>query len=360
MSDRGIWTSASNAQADSLCAARHRLQQGYPEKEGVYSEFGRRVHEALAGRIPEDKLTTEEFGAYEKCRSAESEALSIYFGGSSGYVIQREQRLWIDLGKFKHSGQFDMAARLGTRALIGDYKSLWADTPQATVNRQLRDLAVLYWHNNLALEEVGVFVAQPGHRPDICVYLSGEIERSMFDLATRVANSNDPNSEPVAGEVQCKFCRAKADCPAHRAWAGPVTLLPVERLGPDVRLWTPSEWDLFLSRRAAAKKLIEEIEDYAKVLLEKDPNAIPGWRLKPGTPRHPIKDVQKVYERFDRLGGSLADFMACVTVTKKTLAEKVRAITGYKGGALDSAVDLLTDGTTETTNVAPSIEKTKT
>jgi len=67
-----------------------------------------------------------------------------------------------------------------------------------------------------------------------------------------------------------------------------------------------------------------------------------------------------VYERFDRLGGSLADFMACVTVTKKTLAEKVRAITGYKGGALDSAVDLLTDGTTETTNVSPSIEKIKT
>ena len=56
-------TSASNAQADSLCQGRHRAQAGLPDTKSDDSKFGTEIHDALAKDDP-SKLKSDQLSIY--------------------------------------------------------------------------------------------------------------------------------------------------------------------------------------------------------------------------------------------------------------------------------------------------------
>ena len=112
-----------------------------------------------------------------------------------------------------------------------------------------------------------------------------------------------------------------------------------------------------LDKCALAEKMVKSIKDHAKALLESDPAAIPGWRLKPGKVKTPINNAQTAYERASKHGVSLDTFMKCITVKKTELTEEVKKASKLKGKGLAKAMDELQTGITDTNQDAPSLAK---
>jgi len=176
----------------------------------------------------------------------------------------------------------------------------------------------------------------------------------MFE---RVAASNDPQAKRIPGEVQCKFCLAKRKCHEYQQWAGSSVPNMLSLLDVPAAAWTPQQRAIFLDRKGVAQKWLDDCEAAIKQAMAEDPNAVPGYQLKPGAKRETIVNAQGVYERFSVIGGTPEQFMKCVNVKKTQLKEQVSAITGARGKALDKAIGTMTEGCVEVKQNAPSIER---
>jgi hypothetical protein len=358
-------TSASNAEADYLCPGRHAAQKGLPREATDWSEHGRKIHKALAdsgNRTLVESLTLEERETFDRCREIEKRFVQQLFpdlGHQNPMRVFREQRLWTKIdGQWEHSGQPDVVFRAGPQALIGEYKTLPGDVPGAARNMQLRDQAVLV-RGALLVDEVAVFVNQPlvTMSPELVVYSADDLKRAEQELFARVRASNDPNSKRVAGEIQCKFCRAKKLCPTYQQWAGSNLPTMLSILDVPMGNWTPDQRAIFCERLSVAQTWLDDAKQMMKDGLEKDPEYVPGWFLKPGAVLEHIKDPQECFNRFAALGGTIPQFMATVKVGKTKLREAVNEVTGAKGKALDAAIDALTDGIVEKSQNAPSLKR---
>lgn len=221
-------TSASGAQADSLCAGRHFAQRGLQSEQSADAASGSAVHAALAtGDI--SKLNLRERETYDACKQIEARLINQFFGPTVEAVkIFQHQRYWIEfdgntsegLRCLKHSGEVDLCARLGERALVIDRKTLMGEYAESPRNMQLRDYAVLVRNEFVFIKEVGVAIVQPWvtHSPEICLYSEADLKLAEQQLFERVLASNDPNAKRVPGEVQCKHCKALTRCIEALEW----------------------------------------------------------------------------------------------------------------------------------------------
>jgi hypothetical protein len=356
---RGEWTSASNAQADALCTGRHLAQRGIPEPEKSEDALaGSRIHAGLATGS-DAGLSIDEAETFEACVSVHGKVLAQFFGANAAKVKSiTEERYWCQFsdesGTYKHSGQVDRVDRYGSRALITEWKTLQGDVPASSRNLQLRDQAALLFGNVGLLDEIACVVVQPmvTHSPEICVYSRADLERATADMFERVIASNDPKAARVAGEVQCKYCLAKTTCAAYSAYSG--AMLPASDVVPAVREarsrafqtpmaeWTPEQCALVADILAPCEKTLETYKEFLKLRLRENPESIPGWTLTEGRAVEKINNPQACFDRFAAMGGTLEQFMACVTIGKTKLKESVNAVTGAKGKALDGKLKELT------------------
>jgi Protein of unknown function (DUF2800) len=360
------WTSASNADADLACPGRHLAQKNTPHQTSADAEFGKGVHAALATNDP-SKLTTEQLDIYESCVAIETRFVDQLFGPEKAKCKTFvEQRFWVKVkarngdGYFSHSGQPDKVYRLGPRGLIIDYKSLASQVAESATNGQLRDYVCLA-AGNLMLTEIMAIVIQPliTTDPVPCLYDKTSIKQAEDEMFARVRRSNDPASPRVAGEVQCKFCLAKPNCKEYGVWAA--ALLPARVALPDLPVaeWTVDQRIAFCEGVGAVEQWISDNKEAMKQLLTDNPDAVPGFYLKPGAVRELVSDPEALFARFVELGGTLDQFMACVSITKGKLEDNVRTVTGKKGKGLKSEMDKMLDGIVEQKQNAPSIAKRK-
>lgn len=355
------WTSASNAEADLICPGRHQAQKNMPDSSSSDAERGNRVHAALAANNPNLTDTLEEREMVEACQTIEKKVVGKYFNLLEGQTSNpiREKRLWVKAASgLRHSGQPDAVHIHGNKALIVDYKSGNSDVPESPRNLQLRDLAVLVWLDKQSLESVAVCIIQPlvTWEPEICEYSKLDIATATVELEQRMKACNAPNAPRIAGDKQCKFCKAKATCVEYNRFAA--HNLPMTRSLVDVPLsnWTGDDYAAFLDKFALAQQWLDDAKEAAKVWLASG-REIPGFALKPGATRETIKDAQTVFDRFSAVGGSAEAFMAAVSVTKGKLKESLAAVTGQKGKRLNEELEKLLAGCTDEKQTAPSIVK---
>ena len=364
-------TSASNASADAACPGRHLAQAGLTDSGGEWAESGRKIHAALAGTAGHEfdtiNLSLEEREVFDACRSIEQKLVLQYFGDKAPPMrVFREQRYWARFAKdgkqYEHSGQADVVFRAGTKAMIADYKTLAGDLPESPKNMQLRDLGVLVKGNLVPTDEVAVVIIQPfvTHSPTLCVYTKDDLAKAEREMFERVIASNNPLTNRVAGELQCKYCKAKSICVEYQKWAAqiaPPAILSI--LDVPMASWTADQCGQAASALSPCQKFLDELKDMLKQRLEKDPASVPGWTLEPGKVRETIKDPQGVFDRFVQLGGKIEQFMGCVSVGKAKLKEALNQVTGAKGASLDKAVKTITDGFVESSQTAPSLKRVK-
>jgi hypothetical protein len=307
-------------------------------------------------------LTLEQREVFDQCREIEKKLMLQFLPEASKEVpmrVFREKRLWVMVdGKWEHSGKPDVVARCGPRGLIVEYKTLPGEVEESPLNLQLRDQVVLASGSYL-LSEISVAIIQPlvTMNPQVTTYKAEHIKQAESEMFARVRASNDPNSPRTAGEVQCKFCKAKRQCQQYQVFAGGNVPAMLSILDVPIVNWTPEQRAVFCDRLSIAQKWLDDAKEFVKDGLSRDPNFCPGWTLRAGAKREVIKDPQAVFDRFATIGGTVQQFMRTVTVKKEALREAVNALTGAKGRSLDAAIQTLTDGLVDTKQNAPSLSK---
>jgi len=384
--ERGQWTSASNAAADLECPGRHLASRNLPEEQSSDADHGSKIHLALATHDP-SKLSLEQAETYEACEKIALAMGQKFFGNVQAQEVS-EYRFWGDFtvninGKItplRHSAKVDRVYHNGPKALVIEFKTLTGDVPESPRNLQLRDQAVLVWCGSSIpvadgrferkLKQVGTVVVQPlvSHSPEICVYEEGDLARAEIELYERVARSNDPNSKRVAGEVQCKFCKARLTCPEYQAFATkPLPMLAKSIVDVPVSSWDGAQCALFLAGRTIAEAWLEDAYNSIKARIIEGLD-VPGYQLRDGHEVRKVENPQLLFDRFALLPASdpaltfeskLAMFMQTVDVPLGRLKEAVNTLTGIKGQKLDATVDKILDGAVKITKNKPSIVKKK-
>lgn len=367
MNERRNATSASNAQADSLCPGRFKAQQGLPDIINEDAVFGQQIHAALAkgtaGSLDPQGLDTDQLSIYESCKEIEEKLVREAFGTDYDKVkIFREERLWgkIPPDMLEHSACPDVVYRYGPKGLVIEYKCLPGDIPDSPANLQLRDQVVLA-AGAYTLSDIATAIVQPlvTHNPQVCVYEPDDIKKAEAEMQERVRKSHQPNAPRIAGEVQCKFCKAKSICKEYAVWTKSLLPPAVNIFDVPVNQWTPEQCARFCEGLPVATKWLEDCKKAMKDRLRANPAAIPGWNLEPGDTRRPVTDPQELYNRFFAQGGTIEMFLKCVDVTKKDLEAQVRLVTKAKGKGLKAIMDKLLEGVTTDKQNEPSLTKTK-
>lgn len=353
------WTSASNAEADLLCPGRHLAQKGIPEPpQSEDAESGTRIHAWLANFVDGEmvNLSADEMEIAQACQRRFIEIVSEWSFGS-GHEIFKEERLWCSVKEYRHSGQPDVVLIQGAHALILDYKTGRSEVLEPNTNQQLRDLVALA-SMRWVVENITVAIVQPFAKPQPpCVYDQRDIAQAMKEMRHRVAQSNNPLSPRIAGEKQCRYCRAKSACKEYAAWtSSALPLIASADLGIQ-KPWTPEQWVQFLTIAPEAESWIEAKRSEAKRLLEANPDSIPGYELRT-IEREKVTNVQAVFEQAAARGVKQEDFLAAVSVTKKGLKEALRS-TGLAGKELQNSMEEILFGNVETKATEPSIVKKK-
>lgn len=123
--------------------------------------------------------------------------------------------------------------------------------------------------------------------------------------------------------------------------------------------WTPAQCSLFLLRLPAAQKWLDDCKALIIERLKADSASIPGWELKKGQVRENINNPQAIFDAFSQAGGSLTQFMECISVGKGDLKTALAAVTKEKGKKLDATLSkVIGDNHTFTEN-EPSIVPVK-
>jgi hypothetical protein len=162
-------------------------------------------------------------------------------------------------------------------------------------------------------------------------------------------------------ESACKYCKGKPFCSEARelAVAPPLRNAP-DGITPDAIAATLTNQTLaaFLDRAAQAEAVIVACRSEARRRLSEG-DSIEGWTLKEGAVRETIKDTETVYLRFIEGGGTYEDIMPAITLNKTKLKDALKAATETKGKELESKLDQLLAGCTESKTGQPTLTKIK-
>ena len=315
--------SASGMQRIVLCPGSWQAERGLADEASEAAEAGTRLHLHMEeGTMPDDPVEAE---AVEWCRAMEAEMVKRYLGcelDAPGLCVLREKRWWDRERLF--SGQADVVYVYMGRALVLDYKFGRAAVPVARDNMQLAALALLAMDNLPDVNEVFCGILQPmasRQEPGVVRYhreMRGQLW-GYFAEVLKVAES--AHARRVPGEVQCRYCKAKATC------AGCMTLM--QQANADVTAeWAewPAEKKAEAVRLAGlAKRWAEAVERKAKADLAAGLE-IPGVTLGAGRRSFKVTDAQGAFAVLAReLGISGEEFAGCCSVKISALDKVVHA-----------------------------------
>lgn len=206
-------TSASNIRQRQLCPGSARMEEGLPELSSKESEQGQRLHDYSAHPEYERQLLPpEEQDLLRTADQLEAQAFD-----AIGIADQYEDKRECELGNEVITGHADLLRvyeHLDV-SVITDRKFGWHPVERADVNLQMRVYAVL-----APTSETYVAILQPraayADRITISKYTTDSKIASRKQIAKILEACEDPNAPLIAGEEQCRYCRARAICPALR------------------------------------------------------------------------------------------------------------------------------------------------
>ena len=343
--------SASNFDRFEKCRGSWQAEQGFPDESNEMRRAGDLGHACLAGEIHIDELDDETAKTVIIAKGFEERRLESY--GFKNAEQIREERLWFEIdGKKKFSGKPDLVCLKGRHALIIDYKTGPIPVEHAAANMQLRALMLLVDHNYGPFETITSAILQP-RAPEkqwtACVYDKTDIEFSYHYVLQLLETVNAPNATRNATESGCRYCKAKTTCPETQRSMN-------ELEANAANLMAVPHADI-LEKCAIVKKVIAKIEANAKAALTENPEAIPGYKLKPGATRQQITSPEGVFYQAAIHGVDGQEFAAVCDVNKTKLKALIKEKTGHKGKQLDETLANILEGNTTEKQNAPSLAK---
>lgn len=290
--------------AGSLGAEAAIIEQS-PSSETAQS--GTRIHDAVA-KNDLDELGIKEEQVADRLAQMNQAALEQWqtdFTVSNPKII-REKRFWIKnlkSGDEIVSGKPDFVAIAGDGLLVIDDKSGFKAVTHAAGNWQLRVLLVALDQAFGPFTRARASIAQHrlGSIFNACDYQRSDIDQAYAEILFYCQRAKNPNAERVPGQ-HCFYCRAKAVCAEHAAWAMmPMVrakVLDVPKKGEiELRVaQLPVEALAFIeSRRTAANNLFSAVTARLKAMSEEQLAAV-GLELKPSGSLRSIPDTIALWQ----------------------------------------------------------------
>lgn len=319
--------SASGFEQKMLCPGSHVLQQGKPRRSSQYAAEGTAAHQVLTWALQESRpaaayigrvieadgftFTVDEdmAGHVQVCIDYVTDA-----AGDEGVIfadIRVNYSQYLDTPELEAWGTADVIIARGDELIVIDFKYGMGVEVSAERNPQmsLYALGALQAYQDLVadFERVRMVISQPRVKK-----AASEFDISVEELETwgrstaRSAVNTCRNAMTVdrtqvtsevswdqvylrPGEKQCKFCSAKAECPALRAEvAGTVNMTvasPDEFADDDVCKVSSGSDEAWL---AACLSKVDLIEDWCKAIRAETERrllageSVPGYKLVPG------------------------------------------------------------------------------
>ncbi len=308
--------SASGFPGLARCPGKHQQEAGLKDTTSAVAAAGNVMHDACAGK--DVALTPDEADLVRRMKEQETTMRMMVFDNEPVDEECREERLWAKNKKF--SGKCDVILIKGSTALVIDYKTGRIPVEPAETNWQLKGYAVLT-KQNWKVDTVFVSIVQPYcGNPTIHKYNKAELTKAQRQVSAlvRKANSDAPKLNP--GESQCKYCKAKALCPALRRESMALATL----IGTSISSFTGDQVAELLDRCGPVEGFMKELRGHAKKMLESDANSVPGYKLSAGTKRRKITDNKAAYGILADSGTSFDDILSAVTFSVSKIEKLAR------------------------------------
>jgi hypothetical protein len=237
--------SASGFEAAMLCPGKEVMERGRPDTPSIYAATGTVAHLLLEFALRDGREPSAFLGRIFPVEGFDIEvdddmveAVSTALGNiremAGDAAIMPEQRVnysrYLQVDRDQAWGTADAIVPRGTELQVHDYKNGSGVVVDAERNPQmmLYALGALEAVNDLLgpFETVRMVIHQPNVKdaPSEWACTVGELEHWALTVAGDAVDKRrlardavDINDHLTPGEKQCKFCRAKATCPALRA-----------------------------------------------------------------------------------------------------------------------------------------------
>lgn len=228
-------TSSSNLRTRELCPGSAAAEEGIPDQPNEFSAEGTMLHELDADpTIDRSHLTEEQRETLELAARLDHEIFEAVLSqaqlpADEPYNEGREEERWFRRGfKSLFVGHNDLHRHYYERGVLVviDKKFGRAPVNNAQENRQLMSYAVMAG-DAVDAEQVYVAVNQPrlskedrvtiAHYDRAALKTAKELILSIWDAAHNEDGTPRKDAPRVAGEEQCKWCKAKLHCDAYRA-----------------------------------------------------------------------------------------------------------------------------------------------
>lgn len=382
---RGV-PSASAIGRIEACPASHQMALLAGDNSGKWSKYGDAIHEALATGDA-SKLDAAQNETFEMCKEQMERMLKEWAGDDEIIAIHRDsKRLGLtSIGgvvevtdettvTLVNTGLADVIALKFSKAdqalhfFIADYKTLRGEVPEAADNPQLRNLAVLA-AKRFRCAAGRVCVIQPwAGKPTLADFDFSAIQYAGIWLNEVLTRERNATPDDRKAGTHCHYCPANATCSTFRQLAtSPVEamtrVLPQDGKTARAALFARA-MELDADTLAGFVKHLRlvgwwsvAIEGAAKRRAESDVEFQRYYRLKPGSPREKITDVQTVFTRSCEIGVAPANFSAACSITKTELKGLLAVATGLKGKALETKMAEVLQGATESKETTPQLEE---
>lgn len=314
--------SASSSERWLVCPGSVTMESSYPDVTSIYAEEGTRAHElaekAILSSTPPLQLTDDaEMAKFVQEYIEYIDTLKTLT--STIYIEERVSYEHITKDGF---GTCDCAIIDDEHIHIIDLKYGRGVAVSAEENTQLMLYALGFIHSKKLtnITTITLHIVQPRIGNYSSYSLTYEELRKFEDFARKQALlALQPNAPLVAGEKQCKWCKAKADCHVLKSYVEDALLSNLDDVfeAPEVRKLTDAQKRVILDSKPLIMDFLAAIEeDVYNRLMNNE--AFEGYKLIEGrSNRQWIDDVEPML--FEVLGDK-AYKQSLITITE---AEKL-------------------------------------
>ena len=162
---------------------------------------------------------------------------------------------------------------------------------------------------------------------------------TLYENALKqIVRMSTPEAQAVPGEIQCKWCRAKAICPEFREWAETPVFPPPALIANNLPAPRVAELLDYKPKLKMLNDAMKMIEAQAQTILMAG-GEIPGWRLQEGNEIRQIPDGRRAFMAINDFGVHLSidDFWDAVRTSAPDLTRLFAKASGLKGKAAGAA-----------------------
>ena len=205
----------------------------------------------------------------------------------------------------------------------------------ASLNKQLRAYAVML-AEMVTIDGVIVAITQPrmpfSERITMAAYTPEDIVKARKEIDDVLANAKKHPEKLVAGEEQCRYCKAKVKCPAYAAEMAQLIVKPA------LDVATPQQIDLLLRAVQFADFIKEQLRDIARRMVAE--GRLPEWKVGASSSYRKIVDPARAIALLHLKGDLTKDeILECCNPTLGKLRDKLREKTGCTWKEANTTID---------------------